>query len=353
DWDIASEIAKKGRIDCRNALWKFLYNEKTYTSMSEAGQEHVHCGTALGSSVVVSSHDDDDEGSHPTLPTIAALHEKGTPPQRIKPIRKSSRPSRRTSQATNSQLDDIEWDFGSDDENKSTNDGKSLDGDTQNVVEMTQEIKVKSIPGIVTRTEVIKESFNNNDVPFDSSSEFAIGNTPDVIVRSKVITSDFIEGERSCLMDAPPLIIKDGKELMEDDDFKGNGDVYENRRYQGSIHSDSDCDSRGSPLSPESRVSFNKVKTFGSSSGSDVALHEGTELSEDEQHSGAEFFQGNEDPVFTETVTTEFDPNNQRRVVTTVRTVTMTSSGENDDDLRQSMQEIVDKFMTDERQQQP
>ncbi|PSN43661.1 hypothetical protein C0J52_11986 [Blattella germanica] len=66
----------------------------------------------------------------------------------------------------------------------------------------------------------------------------------------------------------------------------------------------------------------------------------------------AEYFQGSEDPIFTETVTTEFDPNNQRRVVTTTRTMTMTSS-EDPDDLRQSMQEIVDKFMTDERQQQP
>ena len=257
--------------------------------MSEAGQEHAHCGTALGSSVVVSSHDDDDEGSLPTLPTVAALHEKGTPPHRIKPIRKSSRPSRRTSQASNSQLDDIEWDFGSDDESKYTNvssDGKPLVDGTHNVIHVTEEIKVKTLPDIVTRTQVIEESFNNNDIPFDSSSAYASGNISDVIVQSKGITSDFIEGEKSFLMDAPPVIVKDGKELTEDDAFKGNGDVYENRRYQGSIHSDSDCDSRGSPMSPESRVSLNKVKTFGSSSGSDVALHEGTELSEDEQHSG-------------------------------------------------------------------
>ena len=29
--------------------------------------------------------------------------------------------------------------------------------------------------------------------------------------------------------------------------------------------------------------------------------------------SGAEFFQGSEDPIFSETVTTEYDPNNERR----------------------------------------
>jgi hypothetical protein len=39
-------------------------------------------------------------------------------------------------------------------------------------------------------------------------------------------------------------------------------------------------------MSPESRISLSKRKTLGSSSGSDVALHEGAELSEDEQHSG-------------------------------------------------------------------
>jgi hypothetical protein len=39
------------------------------------------------------------------------------------------------------------------------------------------------------------------------------------------------------------------------------------------------------------------------------------------------------------------------RVITTTQTVTMSTAGTDDTDhLRQSMQEIVDKFMTDERQ---
>lgn len=39
------------------------------------------------------------------------------------------------------------------------------------------------------------------------------------------------------------------------------------------------------------------------------------------------------------------------RVITTTRTVTMSATGSDDTDgLRQSMQEIVDRFMTDERQ---
>ncbi|PNF42281.1 Ankyrin-3 [Cryptotermes secundus] len=66
---------------------------------------------------------------------------------------------------------------------------------------------------------------------------------------------------------------------------------------------------------------------------------------------GAEYFQGNEDPIFTETVSTEYDPNTQQRVITTTRTVAMSTSGaDGTDGLRQSMQEIVDKFMTEERQ---
>ncbi|XP_069685687.1 ankyrin-3-like isoform X5 [Periplaneta americana] len=340
--------------------------------LSEAAQEHAHSDTAPGSSVVISSHDD-DEGLHDTLPAVAALHEKGmtviSPHQRIKPIRKVSRSTRRTSQTSNSQVEDIEWDFGSDDENQGVVNVKtvevtysgdpSVDG-AQAVVHVKEEVTVKTFPDVPVVTR-IEESYNNNEIPFDSSSEFASGNNTEVIKRGKDLTNEFLEGERRYLVDAPPLIIKDTKTLAEDtvdynqdNSFKGNGDLYEggeNRRYQGSIHSDSDCDSRGSPMSPESRVSLSKRKTLGSSSGSDVALHEGAELSEDEQHSGAEYFQGSEDPLFTETITTEFDPNTQRRVVTTTRTVTMsTTGGEETDDLRQSMQEIVDKFMADERQ---
>lgn len=255
--------------------------------MLEAGPEHAHSGTAPGSSVVVSSHDD-----------VAALHEKGiaaTSPHHIKPIRKVSRPSHRT---CNIQLDDIEWDFGSDNENQgvvavktveeSYTGDASIDG-APGMVQVREKISVNLLPEIITR---IEESHSNKEVPCDSSSEFS----SEVIVRDKDLTIDFLERERKYLADAPPLLIQDGEALAkdnvdynQDDFFKGNGDMYEggeNRRYQGSIHSDSDCDSRESPTTPESRVSLSKRKTLGSSSGSDVALHEGAELSEDEQHSG-------------------------------------------------------------------
>lgn len=253
--------------------------------MSEAGPEHAHSDTAPGSSVVVSSHD-----------AVAALHEEGiaaTSPHHIKPIQKVSGPSPRTS---SSQLaDDIEWDFGSDDDSQGVMNVKTVEEhysseasvDAPGLSQTREEISVNIMPEVMTRSE---ESYTNE--PFHSASEFS----SEIITKSKDLTNDFLEGERRYLTDAPPLVIKDAAKLAgdnadysQDDSFKENGGMYgggENRQYQGSIHSDSDCDSQGSPMSPESRVSLSKRKTLGSSSGSDVALHEGAELSEDEQHSG-------------------------------------------------------------------
>jgi hypothetical protein len=247
--------------------------------MLEAGPEHAH-----SSSVVNSSHDE-----------MAALHEKGiaaNTPYHIKPIRKVSRPSHRT---CNVQLDDIEWDFGSDDENQGVKTieesctGDASVDDSPGMVQVREDISVSPLLEIITSKE---ERHVNEEVPYDSSSEFET----EVVLRDRDLTSDFLERERKFLADAPPLLIKESETLAKDSDhynhydsFKGNGDMYEggeNRRYQGSIHSDSDCDSHGSPVCPESRISLTKRKTLDSSSGSDVALHEGAELSEDDQQSG-------------------------------------------------------------------
>lgn len=253
--------------------------------MSEAGPEHAHNDTAPGSSVVVSSHDG-----------VAALHEEeiaATSLHHIKPIQNVSGPSQRTS---SSQIDNIEWDFGSDDDSQGVMNVKTVEehyssdasvDSTPGMIQTREEIPVNILPGVVTG---IEESYKNR--PFHSASEFS----SEIIARSKDVTSVFLEEERRYLTDAPLLFIKDAETLPrdnvdynQDDSFKENGGMYgggENRQFQGSIHSDSDCDSHGSPMSPESRVSLSKRKTLGSSSGSDVALHEGAELSEDEQHSG-------------------------------------------------------------------
>jgi hypothetical protein len=245
--------------------------------MSEAGPEHAHNDTAPGSSVVVSSH----EG-------VAAVHEEGiaaTSSHHIKPIQKVSEPSQRT---PSPQVDNVEWDFRLDDGSQGVLNVKTVEehyssdasvDDAPGMIQTTEEISVNILPEVVTRSE---ESYSSE--PFHSASE--------IIARSKDLTSSFLEGERRHWADAPPHLIKDADtltrdnvEYSQDDSFKENGEG-ENRQYQGSIHSDSDCDSQGSPMSPESRVSLSKRKTLGSSSGSDVALHEGAELSEDEQHSG-------------------------------------------------------------------
>lgn len=253
--------------------------------MSEAGPEHAHNDTAPGSSVVVSSHD-----------AVAALHEEGiaaTSLHHIKPVQKVSGHFQRTS---SSQLDDIEWDFGSDDESQGVMNVETFEehysseasvGGAPGLIQTREKFSVNIVPEVMTR---IEESYTNE--PFHSASEFS----SEIIARSKDLTNDFLEGERRYLTDAPPPLIKDAATLAGDNadysqdySFKENEGLYgggENRQYQGSIHSDSDCDSHGSPMSPESRVSQSKRKTLGSSSGSDVALHEGAELSEDEQHSG-------------------------------------------------------------------
>jgi len=254
--------------------------------LSEAGPEHAHNDTAPGSSVVDSSHD-----------AVAALHEEGiaaTSLHHIKPIQKVSGPSQTT---PGSQLDDIEWDFGSDDDSQGVMNVKAVEEQYSNkgsvdnapgLIKTREEISTNIAPEVTTS---IGESYDSE--PFHGASEFS----SEIISRSKDLTNNFLEGERRYLTDAPPLLIKDAvilagdnADYSQDDFFKENGGMYgggENRQYQGSIHSDSDCDSHGSPMSPESRVSLSKRKTLGSSSGSDVALHEGAELSEDEQHSEA------------------------------------------------------------------
>ncbi|XP_015589451.1 ankyrin-3 isoform X7 [Cephus cinctus] len=143
----------------------------------------------------------------------------------------------------------------------------------------------------------------------------------------------------------------------------GNGDVYtKNGNSRHEMNSDTDSDSSPQPR----RRSPSKRRTLGSSSGSDVALHEGAELSplEDDQGTSltanilkSDFLQNNE-PSFMETTTIEVDPDTQERITKTTRTVTMSvpvagsAVGAGTDELRESMQKIVDQFMTEERRGQ-
>ncbi|XP_068892801.1 ankyrin-3-like isoform X5 [Tenebrio molitor] len=114
------------------------------------------------------------------------------------------------------------------------------------------------------------------------------------------------------------------------------------------IDSDSDEDS---PRTPPLKGILKKtsIRTVGSSSGSDVALHEeGAELSESE----TEDLYQQDQPHYTETITEEIDPITGAKIMRTVRTVSQTitsSGGRNDEEMRQSMQNVLDQFMSEER----
>ncbi|XP_064215969.1 ankyrin-3 isoform X5 [Tribolium castaneum] len=109
------------------------------------------------------------------------------------------------------------------------------------------------------------------------------------------------------------------------------------------LDSDSDEDS---PRSPPLKGILKK--TVGSSSGSDVALHEeGAELSESE----TDLYQQDQ-PQYTETITEEIDPTTGAKITRTIRTVSQTVTspgGRSEEEMRQSMQNVLDQFMSEER----
>ncbi|KAJ8977879.1 hypothetical protein NQ317_016149 [Molorchus minor] len=113
------------------------------------------------------------------------------------------------------------------------------------------------------------------------------------------------------------------------------------------IDSDSDDDSRRSPPL-KGILKKTTIRTIGSSSGSDVALHEeGAELSEDDSE---DFYQ--QEPQYTVTTTEEIDPVTGAKITRTVRTVNQvitSPGGQNEPDYRHSMQTVLDQFMSEER----
>ncbi|RZC43192.1 Death and/or Prominin domain containing protein, partial [Asbolus verrucosus] len=114
------------------------------------------------------------------------------------------------------------------------------------------------------------------------------------------------------------------------------------------IDSDSDDDS---PRTPPLKGILKKtsIRTVGSSSGSDVALHEeGAELSESE----TEDLYHQDQPQYTETVAEEIDPITGAKITRTVRTVSQivtSPGGRSEEEMRQSMQNVLDQFMSEER----
>ncbi|KAG5900648.1 hypothetical protein JTB14_005921 [Gonioctena quinquepunctata] len=111
--------------------------------------------------------------------------------------------------------------------------------------------------------------------------------------------------------------------------------------------SESDDDSRRSPPL-KGILKKTAIRTVGSSSGSDIALHEeGAELSDDESE---DFYQ--QEPQFTITTTEEIDPVTGAKITRTIRTASQTITspgGQNEAEFRHSMQAALDQFMSEER----
>ncbi|XP_057656758.1 ankyrin-3-like isoform X1 [Diorhabda carinulata] len=112
------------------------------------------------------------------------------------------------------------------------------------------------------------------------------------------------------------------------------------------LDSESDDDSRRSPL--KGILKKTHVRTIGSSSGSDIALHEeGAELSEDESE---DFYQ--QEPQFTVVTQEVVDPVTGAKITRTIKTATQFITSpltQSETDLRHSMQTTLDQFMEQER----
>ncbi|XP_049819591.1 ankyrin-3-like isoform X5 [Aethina tumida] len=113
------------------------------------------------------------------------------------------------------------------------------------------------------------------------------------------------------------------------------------------LDSDSDDDSQQSPVLKGILKKTGIVRTVGSSSGSDVALHEeGAELSEDDSE---DFY--HHDPQYTETKTEEIDPVTGAKITKIVKTMSqvVTTPGGHSEELKEHMQSVIDQFMAEER----
>lgn len=278
-----------------------------------------HVGrTALDISVDINSHDGhiSSIGQHEEGPAVTS-----TPQAHIKSTSREPRSHQDLSDHLK-QTDDIEWDFGSDDEQISGNvivktirtiygDPNAAEFDElQNAQESSFEVKRRCVDGqdiestdVHTKPIITGESLKGfskiiSELPIPATRTQVPEKMTDVMASLTRIDdkdlSDFLINEEKRNMDSDCVI-------TEEINFKG-GDIVENlamsengisptyleerhRRTSTTVNSDSDADSdsRVSPMGDRRLLS--RRKTIGSSSGSDIALHEGNDLSDDE-HAG-------------------------------------------------------------------
>ncbi|XP_066256212.1 ankyrin-3-like isoform X3 [Euwallacea similis] len=117
-----------------------------------------------------------------------------------------------------------------------------------------------------------------------------------------------------------------------------------------STGADSDSEEDSRRASPPLKGILKKARApgaqpVGSSSGSDIALHEeGAELSSDSE----DFY--HQEPQYTETTTEEIDPITGAKITKTIKTlVSHSTTSPNESELRQTMQNVLDQFMSEER----
>ncbi|CAG2053706.1 unnamed protein product [Timema podura] len=254
--------------------------------------QHAQSGTTLDS-VVVSSHE------AVTTSTPSAHH-------LVKTIRRSSKnllPGS-TPVSASPGVHDIEWDFGSDEEKppgsvivKTTVTKISQEGHREFLDDLKGPPKIVEVTKTITKVKHPNEVSNDSSLTSisDMSGEDFSKETKDPIklaALGKQLSLTLLEGERRYLPDAPAIIknsdVDDGYTYEEIQCYTDVNNAHNNvedgdKRYGSMmVNSDSDSDSRGSPQPVPKSRSFSTRKTLGSSSGSDIALHEGADLSEDE-----------------------------------------------------------------------
>ncbi|CAG9763507.1 unnamed protein product [Ceutorhynchus assimilis] len=200
---------------------------------------------------------------------------------------------------------DIDWDK-DDEETVTTKIIKTVTTSTADPIVKTTVTRITTADNNNSKIPVLSGSVNNDNDAV--KSKIPVLKTESVLISSperKIVDSDSEEDSRKA---SPPL-----KSILK---------KTQQQQPQAAI---------GNPV--------------GSSSGSDIALHEeGAELSSDSE----DFY--HQEPQYTETIVEEMDPATGAKITRTVRTlVNHSMMSPNESELRQTMQNVLDQFMSEER----
>ncbi|XP_074025695.1 uncharacterized protein isoform X3 [Leptinotarsa decemlineata] len=204
---------------------------------------------------------------------------------------------------------------------------------TRTIIEGTPENVRSKIP--VLQSELSTETLEKHDFEFSPKSKIPVLKTESTRINSPEtiqIERTIISPDSSKVVETTTTIMSPGSKIST---------------KSSTLDSESDDDSRRSPPL-KGILKKTAMRTVGSSSGSDIALHEeGAELSDDESE---DFYQ--QEPQFTITTTEEIDPVTGAKITRTVRTASQmisSPSNQSEADFRHSVQTALDQFMAEER----